>query len=312
MNIKLRHLQAFRCIVETGSVSEAASLMGLTQSSVSKLLAGFEREVGFAVFERVGRRLRLSQKGRAFLDRTANAVELLDDIRTVAEDIRANLGQRMRISAIGPLAFSALLPGILRRFSDEFPDFTYTVDMKLRAEIEDWLLGGHSDIGFTLLPATRAAIASREFVRTRAVCIVPEGHRFAGRPALDPLDLEGEDIVLPRSAVRFRMLIEADFVKAGVNLRPRFETSNAISLAALVAEGLGVAVVDPFSLTLSDMARIRAVPWAPGTALSYGMIWPDHREPTPQETAIFGHAAGAAAELLGEVERRTGLALDAP
>lgn len=304
MNIKLRQLQAFKAIVDTGSVSEASVVLGLTQSSVSKLLAGFETELGFALFERVGRRLRLSQKGQMFLAKAGNAVELLEDIRTVAQDIRDNLGRRLRVSAIGPLAFGSVMPEAITRFAESYSEFTYSIEMKLRIEIEDWVLSGHSDIGLTLLPVTREQIRKRVFANTHAVAIVPAGHPLSERMAVSPADLERADIILPKSSVRLRVLVEADFVKAGVPLRLRYETSNAISTVHLVAQGLGVAVVDPFSLTAVPRSSITVIRWEPDTELSYGMIWPSFRELVPHEEKFFEDTQAVAKELIEPMENR--------
>ena len=211
MNIRLRQLRAFKAIVENASVSEAAVALGLTQSSVSKMLAGFEAELGFALFDRVGRRLHLTEQGRQFYRRTDNAIELLDSIRTAAEDIRDNVAARFRVTAIGPLSMSGFLPGVLRQLGTEFPEFRFSVETKVRAEIEDWVVGQHADVGLTLLPVRRGQLSSRIFASVQAVAILPKGHPLAGRNRLSPAEISDADIIMPRPAVRLRNLVEASF-----------------------------------------------------------------------------------------------------
>lgn len=304
MNLKLRHLEAFHTIVETGSVSEASIVLGLTQSSVSKLLAGFEAELGFLLFERIGRRLRLSEQGSMFLERTANAMELLEDIQTTAEDIRDNQGRRMRICAIGPLAFGGLISRSLSRFDKKFPNFTYTIDQKPRVEIEDWIIGGHTDLGLTLLPAMRENMRSRVFASTKAYALVPKGHQLAERRSISPADFVDHRVVLPKRSIRFRVLIEADFVQACVPLRPAFETSNAISTAHLVAENMAVSVVDPFTLMMIPDDRVCVLPWQPRTDISYGFIWPATRELAASEEELFSIIEEVAIEIIAAAEAK--------
>ena len=277
MNIRLRQLRAFKAIVENASVSEAAVALGLTQSSVSKTLAGFETELGFALFDRVGKRLHLTERGRQFYRQAVNAIELLDGIRTAAEDIRDNVVARFRVAAIGPLSMSGYLPRVLRQLSAEFPEFRFSVETKTRAEIEDWIVGQHADVGLTLLPVQRGQLSSRTFASVKAVAILPAGHPLADRKCLSPAALADADIVMPRPTVRLRNLVEASFIQAGVELRPRFETSNAVSTANLVAGGNGVAVIDPFTVTGASPGKIHVVPWEPMTVLNYGMIWSGNR-----------------------------------
>ncbi len=297
VNIRLRQLRAFKAIVENASVSEAAVALGLTQSSVSKMLAGFEAELGFALFDRVGRRLHLTEQGRQFFHRTEDAMELLDSIRTAAEDIRDNVAARFRVTAIGPLSLSGFLPRILRQFGAEYPEFRFSVETKVRAEIEDWIVGQHADVGLTLLPVRRGQLSSRTFASVQAVAILPKGHPLAGQNCLSPAAIADADIIMPRPAVRLRNLVEASFVQAGVELRPRFETSNAVSTASLVAAGNGIAVIDPFTVTGAPPGKIHVVPWEPTTILNYGTIWSGSRALAAHERRLHEVAENVAQDL---------------
>ncbi len=297
MNIRLRQLRAFKAIVENASVSEAAVALGLTQSSVSKMLAGFEAELGFALFDRAGRRLHLTERGRQFYHRTDNAIELLDSIRTAAEDIRDKIAGRFRVTAIGPLSMSAFLPGVLRQLGAEFPEFRFSVETKVRAEIEDWIVGQHADVGLTLLPVRRGQLSSRTFASVQAVAILPKGHPLAGTDCLSPAAVSDADIIMPKPAVRLRNLVEASFVQAGVELRPRFETSNAVSTASLVAAGNGIAVIDPFTVTGMPPGMIDVLPWEPATVLNYGTIWSDIRALAAHERRLHEIAERVAQDL---------------
>ena len=297
MNIRLRQLRAFKAIVENASVSEAAVALGLTQSSVSKMLAGFEAELGFALFDRVGRRLHLTEQGRQFYRRTENAMELLDSIRTAAEDIRDNVAARSRITAIGPLSMSGFLPRVLRQLGAEYPEFRFSVETKVRAEIEDWIVGQHADVGLTLLPVRRGQLSSRTFASVHAVAILPKGHPLAGQNCLSPAAIAEADIIMPKPAVRLRNLVEASFVQAGVELRPRYETSNAVSTASLVAAGNGIAVIDPFTVTGTPPGKIRVLPWEPVTVLNYGTIWSGSRALAAHERRLHEMAESVAQDL---------------
>ena len=291
MNIRLKQLRAFRAIMDTGSVSEAAVALGLTQSSVSKLLAGFEQELGFLLFDRIGRRLRLSEQGRLFHQNAGNAIELLEDIQAIAEDIRDKQGTRLRICAVGPIIHSNVLPNAVRAFSERHPDFAFTFEMQKRIDIEDWITQRHSDIGFTLFPVDRTKMSSRELVSVKPVVVVPADHPFAERETLFPEDLKEVDLVMPKGSVRLRGLLEADFVRANINLRPRYETSNAITSAHLVKNGVGITIIDPFTISGNHSANFKLLEWGPDTVLTYGMIWSSFRKLTKfEEEFFFGDA----------------------
>ena len=287
MNIRLRQLRAFKAIVETGSVSAASVSLGLTQSSVSKLLAGFEEELGFQLFERIGRRLRLSEQGRLFLDRASTAIDLLEDIQSEAIDIRDNQGKRLRLCAVGPLIHSHVIPQALASFAQKHPDFAFSIEMKKRIEIEEWIIQRHSDIGFTLFPIDPTQLNARTLANVHPVVAMRRDHPLAGRAVIEPKDLRDVDLIMPKGSVRLRGVLEADFVQANVHLRPRFETSNAITTVHLIAHGNGVAIIDPFSISGSPNPDLKILKWAPETVLSYGMIWPNFRNLTHFEEDFF-------------------------
>ena len=147
MNIRLRQLRAFLAVVDTGSVSQAAVMIALTQSSVSKLISGLEDEIGFMLFDRLGRRFRLTEQGRMFLVQARDAIESFNDIRRHAMDIRDNQGKRLRVCAIGPLSFGQLMPRGLADFARSQPNFSISFETMFRIEIEDWVAQFHYEQG---------------------------------------------------------------------------------------------------------------------------------------------------------------------
>lgn len=299
MNIRLRQLRAFLAVVDTGSVSQAAVMIALTQSSVSKLISGLEDEIGFMLFDRLGRRFRLTEQGRMFLVQARDAIESFNDIRRLAMDIRDNQGKRLRVCAIGPLSFGQLMPRGLADFARSQPNFSISFETMFRIEIEDWVAQGHSDVGFTLLPAGNTSVSAKPFAKVNAVAIVPNEHPLAAHKAVAPADLEGHTIIMPHATARVRVMVEADFLGTGQRLKPNIETSNALSAAHLVANGAGVAVLDPFSLGSVPTGSFTVLKWKPDTKLVYGMIWQKGRSLKPHEEQLFKMIEMRAAEVTG-------------
>ena len=277
MNIRLKQLRIFKLIVETGTVSEAAQALNLGQSSVSKILASLEEELGFLLFDRIGRRLKLSQQGQMFFRKIENAIETFESIETTAKDIRDNQGKRLRISAIGPMLHSQLIPESLSRFSRERPEFSYSVDMVPRIEIEDWVAQRLADIGFTMLPVKTGQLNFKTLAVVNAVAAVPIDHELASRSFLTPNDIGDSHIVMPKPMVRLRGLVEASFIESGVNFRVKTQVTSAICAIQLIAHGMGIGILDPFTVSGMRSDNIKVIPWQPEIKLSYGVIWPKSR-----------------------------------
>ena len=298
MNIRLRQLRVFKLIVETGTVSEAAQAIHLGQSSVSKTLASLEEELGFLLFDRIGRRLKLSQQGQTFYRKIENALETIEGIETTVRDIRNNQGQRLRIAAIGPLLHSRLIPETLARFSQQHPEFNYSVDMIPRIEIEEWVTQRLTDIGFTLLPVETSQLNCKPIAIVNAVAAVPKNHVLANKDFLSPADIGDAHIVMPKPMVRVRGLVEASFIESGVNLRVKTQVTSAICAIHLIASGMGVGILDPFTVSGIKSEDIKIIPWHPEIKLSYGVIWPKSRSLSNSEEALIMNCEQVAKRLI--------------
>ena len=191
-NIRIRQLKAYQAIVSSGSVTAAAELLSLTQPAVSRALAALEADLGFQLFERRGRHLVHSDKGRRFYRQVKSTLNGLDALPDIVEDIRLERGSPLRISAIGPLLFSDLVPAALKQFQTVYPDLRLDVSWVDRLEIEDWIVNQNSDIGLTLMPVEHPLLESREFVSVNAVALLPSGHPLAEKSAIGPSDFRGE------------------------------------------------------------------------------------------------------------------------
>lgn len=224
-----------------------------------------EDETGFALFERVGRGLGLTDQGQVFLRKARATLVAFHDVQKTAEDIRDNHGRRLRVCAIGPLSFGALVPKAVASFAQSHPEFSLLFEPKFRIDIEEWVAQGWSDLGFTLLPVSHPALQSRALESVRTVAVVPADHALANRSHLEPVDLVDTPMIMPHSAARVRALFDASFLSASLCLSPRIETSNAISSVYLVSQGAGVSVLDPFSCLSIPKDEVRLIPWMPET-----------------------------------------------
>ena len=296
-NIRLRQLRAYQAIMNAGTVSDAAESLFLSQSSVSRLLASLELEIGFQLFDRRGRRLVPSVEGRRFYQRIEGTLAAIDDISTIAEDVRQSQGLRLRICAIGPLLFSRFLADALKRFSDRYPETMFTVEQRRRIEIEEWMSSRQADLGLTLLPVDSPSVSVEPIATVAAVAIVPPRHPLAGRDTLEPDDLFGQPVILPRQSVRLRQMADSALLSSGVRFGALSETSSALASCHMVAQGLGIGISDPFSVAGLPEDAVRVARWLPELKLTYGAIWLRSRPPSRQTLDLIGQLKAVADEI---------------
>ena len=284
----------------TGSITAATQVVNLSQPAISRLIAVMEAELGFKLFYRQGRRLIPSVEGRSFFLRIEGTLSGIDDIDSIANDIRYNKEGRLRLCAMGPLLFSRLLPNAIASYRSAYPETQLTVEMRRREDIDEWVASRQADLGFTLMPVESKSVSSEQIVTVAAVGIVPKDHRLADQKVLSLSDFENETLILPKQSIRLRQIVDAEILRGKRSVAVDIETSTALASCHLVAQGVGVGVSDPFSFSGVGREHIAVSRWEPAITLTYCAIWPKDREPTDQTRRFLDVVRSSAEIFLNE------------
>jgi DNA-binding transcriptional LysR family regulator len=276
MKLTFRQIEAFRAVIDTGSVTEAAAVLGVSQPAASRLIGDFEAQVGFALFQRVGRNLRPTAEARLLADEVRRAFDGLDRVSEAAAAIRDFRGARLTLVAT-PAFASRIVPELVAAFVRRNPGVAVTLDVQATDATVEWVADERFDFGFTEIRVGHPAMAVRPLTETEAVCLVPAGHRLADRDSIGPQDLAGETFVSYRVDARFRQVVDAVFEQAGVQRNLRHEARTTEAVVRLVEHGLGVAVLGIPRPADVASPRCRVIRFEPAIAFGAQMIWPRHR-----------------------------------
>jgi DNA-binding transcriptional LysR family regulator len=243
---RLRQLEAFRAVMRGGSVTRAAELLSLTQPAVTKLLRALEDETSLALFDRSRRRLIPTQEARRFEAEVDLLFTAMKRVDRFANDMRSAGLDEFRVAAMPSLGMH-FLPRLLARFSSEMQIARVSITVASSLEVQDLVQAGQADLGFALPVALSGMPVAAPALHFPAVLALPIGHALASSATVRITELEGERCVLLGRQFQLGDLIEKLFDSN--NVRPRYvaETQNASAACAMVAEGMGVAVVDPIS-----------------------------------------------------------------
>jgi DNA-binding transcriptional LysR family regulator len=241
MRLNLRQVEAFHAVMRTGSMTGAANMLSVTQPAVTRLIRDFEEVVAFPLFERRGNQLLPTPQAIALIPEVERSFIGLDRIARLATGIRANIAGSLRIAAM-PAVANTLLPRFLAQFLEQRPDMQVSLLGVPSHQVAEMVASGQVDIGYAEGPLNRHGL-DIEVVAMDAVVILPPGHPLAEHDVLAPMNLAHQ---------RFIGLRPGSLFAAGVQLAlsevPRttqIETSLTYTACALVAQGLGVSIVDP-------------------------------------------------------------------
>jgi len=246
-----RQLTLFRAIMAHGNLSRAAEDVGTSQPTLSRELARLEQVLGFDLFDRVRGRLRPTARALALLQEVERSFIGLDQIARRAQELRTLSTGRLRLACLPALAH-ALVPKALVQFAKALPQASVSVVPLESPWLEQALSEQRFDLGLGETIEAPTGVALHPLMQAREVAVLPRGHRLCAKTVLRTRDFAGERFVSLAEGDPYRQAIDDLFARAGVERAMLLETASAVAVCALVAQGLGVAIVNP--LTAAAMA----------------------------------------------------------
>lgn len=289
-------LQAFIAVARHESFSQAAETLHLTQPAVTKRIQTLEEQLGTSLFDRVGRRVTLTEAGRALLPRARQWLHDLDDMRRLVSDFSAPAtGQLTGTLTVGTSHHIGLhrLPPALRAFSTTHPQVRLDIRFIDSEQAYEAVLSGELELGIvTLPPEPDDRLIARVIWPDPLAFVVAAGHPLAGKAAtlageIAAADLAPYPAILPSSSTFTRQIAEQMFQREGLRLNVNLVTNYLETIKMMVSIGLGWGVL-PASMCDADVV---AVP-VQGVALSrdLGVVYHPRR--------VLSRAAGAMLGLL--------------
>lgn len=277
--MKFRQIEAFRAVMTHGSVTRAAESLYVTQPAVSRLIADLEAELGIPLFQRDRGRLQPTPEAQLLYQEANFAFSGMERLREAAQVVRGLHRGRIRMVSETAYAENAL-PRLAADFHGEHPDIYLELDIGPSPRIAEWISIAWYDLGLVVLPVSAPGLVTRPLRRQQAVCALPRRHRLARRPVVRLEELAEERFVSLVSGSPFRTFVDQAFAQRGLKRDIRVEVRTQQALAAFVAAGHGVTLVDPW--VAADFADRRIVlrPVEPAIGWDLGLVFPASRPPS--------------------------------
>ncbi|NEQ45995.1 MAG: LysR family transcriptional regulator [Leptolyngbya sp. SIOISBB] len=250
--VELRHLRYFAAVAQTLHFGRAAEQLGITQPVLSDQIRRLETLLSVQLLYRTKRVVQLTEPGRIFLADVSRLLEHTDTaIATVQRAAQGKLG-KLAIGYTGPALYT-VLPEIVRRFRDRYPDVQLNLHELCTPDQEAALLAGELHIGF-LHPPLAAPWQQREVLSEPMVVALPDSHPLASQPELSIQDLSQESFILFPQTVGPKLYGEIMTLCAQAGFSPKVvqEATPQPTMIGLVAAGIGIAFV---STSLQSISR---------------------------------------------------------
>ena len=236
--MELAQLQAFLKVVELGSFSRAAEGLDISQPSLSARIIALEREVGGQLFHRMGRGVRLTELGRAFLPYVERAMESLEEGREALAGVRTATRGKLRIGSARVIC-AYVLPEILERFHTRYPGIEVSIRTGRSTEVLDWVRQDDVDVGVVRHlndPQIEAIHLYDEYI----VLVTHPSHPFAVKGEASIYDVAYEPLILYDPGSSYFVLINRICREAGIAPTVEMQLDSVEATKRMIERGLGV------------------------------------------------------------------------
>jgi DNA-binding transcriptional LysR family regulator len=245
-SLNIRQLEAFRAVMMTGSVTAAGTSLCITQSSVSKLIAHLEADMGILLFERTKGRLSPRPEATALFLQVNKAFGVLEETTRNARKLSKGTTSCMRVVSF-PAFGLQFVPAVLGDFVSARPCVGVSYDIRASSNIEEWVSNRHIDVGFVAKATNRPGVVYESLIELNGVCVVPSKHRLAHQSSVNLEDLVDERFVSLGRETVLREVTDRAFLETGLSYNSVVEAGTSSVACALVGTGVGVAILDPFT-----------------------------------------------------------------
>ncbi|OIA98647.1 LysR family transcriptional regulator [Paenibacillus sp. LC231] len=263
-------------VVEHGSLTQAAEVMGFTQSGVSHMISSLEDEFGFSLLIR----------NRSGAKLTTNGEEIL---KTIREILKWNEHLEQQVASIHGIELGTIhigtftsvgvhwLPGIIQDFQRDYPHIEIRLVEGDYREIEDWIAEGKIDCGFLSLP-TSDTFDAIPLHQDPMLVLLPLEHPLSSEDSISLSQIENEPFIMPSQGSDYdvnRML-----VKARIKPDIKYTLGDDYAIMAMVEKGLGISIL-PELVLRGQLRNIRLIELKEKSFRSLGIAVNSMREISP-------------------------------
>jgi DNA-binding transcriptional LysR family regulator len=245
--MNLNHLTIFHAVVQTGSMTLGAERLNISQPAVSKQVKELERVLGVHLFDRIGRRVYLSQAGVILADYAKRVFALVHEAEQTLAEVRAVELGRLVIGASTTIG-SYLLPGVLSEFSRRHPKIELLVEIGNTEQIHDLLLGHELDLGLTEGFVEHEELDAEVFHRDELVVIACADHPLAKMARVSVKAIQQAPFILREPGSGTRAVEERALARLKLPVRVVMALGSTEAIKRVVAEGVGLAIVSRLSV----------------------------------------------------------------
>ena len=235
-------LKGFYQVARLKSFTKAAGKLYLTQPAISLQVKALEKELGVRLFDRVGRKIALTDAGESLVRLAEEILGKVSEVRVVMDDLSQLRRGRFSLGTSDTTALY-FIPALVKEFRGAHPNVEMVIHNRVSQEIVRRVMDCEVDVGIVSLPVEDPRLEVVPLLENSVACVVALDHRFAHRKMIRPRELAGEAFVSLEKSTTTQRRIDAFLSRHGVTPRTVIELGSFEIIKKFVGIGLGISII---------------------------------------------------------------------
>lgn len=239
-------MEVFRAVMISGSITNAAKMLFVSQPAVSRIVSHTESSLGLRLFRRTKGKLVPTPEALRLFEQVELVYDAAARANMFAENLAEDLHGTINLS-VSPCLSRLVIAKAVAPFTRRYPEVAVNVSGRMLDELPFDLLSSKAHVAVAVQPLDQPNLMSQPLTQAKMVCALPRSHRLTDKPLLSLADIAREPMVMHAEGLMFGELVRSAFRAGGLTFRSVGLIRQTEYACALVNSGIGLAIVDPFS-----------------------------------------------------------------
>lgn len=271
--LTLRQIEVIRAIMVTGSIAGAARLLNVAAPGISRLMKYTEDSLGIRLFDRRAGRYVPTPQARNIFDLLDTVHRKIGDLQSAIDGLGRGQGEELRIASVPSIA-NVMVPRAVAGLRRRYPGLALDIGILRIEEAIDYLLLGRGEMVAISARFDHPLVDFEPLAAGRLVCIVPQDGPLAARRRITPAEIAAHPLIGMDARDPYGAIMAAMFAEAGATCEVTIKARFGTTVCSLVAAGLGVAVIDEFTVAHGKVPGLRMLEIEADTTFH---TWAAHR-----------------------------------
>ncbi|MBP9837294.1 MAG: LysR family transcriptional regulator [Proteobacteria bacterium] len=255
--MEIQQLRGFHAVAKYKNFTIAAQKTLRTQPTISLQIKSLEEELGVMLFERIGpKKVNLTPEGQILLEITAPILQEIENVKSKFNEARGNYTTSSVTMATHSSVMIYLLPNIVKKFKQTYPDCQITILNRTRSEMLKMVENGEVDFGITSLETVPSNIDYKVISKFNRILIATKNHPISKKANITLEDIAKYPLIVPTQESNTRKQIDQIFQEKGLTYDIAMEVVGRTAIKTYVGMNLGLSIINEYYVTPEDKSKL--------------------------------------------------------